>query len=168
MIVVIDADYDEQNHKGHVAGIICDYTTDDLAKSTVTAVVDNIAEYCPGEFYRRELQCVDAILKQLDLKNIELIIVDGYADFGTEHKSLGTYVFEKYHMAVIGIAKNHYDGCLLKNTEVTRGDSLKPLFVTAKGISAETAKEIVRNMVGEYRIPVLIKLADQAARDWSL
>ena len=95
-----------------------------------------------------------------------MILVDGYADFGTEQASLGTYVFEKYHIPVIGIAKNRFQSCLLQDTEVYRGSSQKPLFVTCKGMEPERAKEIVRNMAGAFRIPILVKKADQYARDW--
>ena len=96
-----------------------------------------------------------------------MILVDGYADFGTERESLGTHVFEKYHLPVIGIAKNRYNGCILEDTAVYRANSTKPLYVTSKGIDREKAREIVRNMAGEHRIPYLVKAADKYARDWN-
>ncbi|MBQ3291797.1 MAG: endonuclease V [Mogibacterium sp.] len=166
MIVVIDADYDESTHRGHVAGIICETPLDDEISGVVTAEVEDIQEYCPGQFYKRELQCVEAILSQLDPEKVDLIIVDGYADFGTEERSLGAHVFEEYHIPVIGIAKTHYALCFIDNTEVLRGTSLKPLFVTCKGIDHEQAKSIVAGMAGENRLPYLVKLADKYARDW--
>ena len=167
MIVIVDADYNEGTMKGHVAGIVCRTPYDSAPRAIVTATVDNIEEYCPGEFYKRELVCAEAVISQLELSELEMIIVDGFADFGTEKRSLGAYVYDRYQVPVIGIAKNPYKPCLVPDTEVLRGQSLKPLFVTCQGISHESAKEIVRNMAGEHRIPDMVKAADKAARDWT-
>ena len=168
MVVTIDADYREALDKGHVAGIVSETPFDPLPLRTVTDIIGHIEAYQPGQFYRRELQCVDAVMKQLDGGQIEMILVDGYADFGTERAALGSYVYDKYHLPVIGIAKNPFRGCVLKDTEVFRGDSRRPLFVTCRGIAPEDAKEIVRKMAGRYRIPDLVKLADKAARNGNL
>ena len=166
-VVIIDADYLEDQRKGHVAGVVCNSPLDDHAQKVVTAVVDGIGEYIPGQFYKRELKCAEAILRQLNLVRIDMIIVDGYADFGTEARSLGAHVYEEYKLPVVGIAKNRLKLCVLEGTEVYRGESLSPLYVTAKGIEQDVAKDMVRRMVGPYRIPDLVKLADKYARDWS-
>lgn len=41
-------------------------------------IIDNVSEYIPGEFYRRELPCIISLLNQIDLENIEAIVVDGF------------------------------------------------------------------------------------------
>ena len=56
MVVVIDADYNEEQRTGHVAGVVCNSPLDDHAQKVVTAVVDEIGEYIPGQFYKRELK----------------------------------------------------------------------------------------------------------------
>ena len=168
MIIVIDADYNETTKKGHVAGILAKTPLDAQESGFVTGIVDHVEEYEPGHFFKRELKCVDEVLRQVKIKQVEMILVDGYADFGTGQASLGTHVYEKYRIPVIGIAKNPFHGCQVSDTEVYRGDSQKPLYVTCKGIQHERAKQIVRKMAGEYRIPALVKLADKIARDWSL
>lgn len=167
MIIIIDVDYCERSGKGHAAGILCNTPLDDQPVKTITAIVYQIEDYLPGQFYRRELKCIDEVLKQTDISQLDMIIVDGYADFGTDKASLGTCVYEKYHVPVIGIAKNPFKGCVLDNIVVFRGNSRKPLFVTCKGMELENAKEIVRNMAGNHRIPLLIKEVDKSARDWS-
>jgi len=43
-----------------------------------TAVVPQAAPCRPGEFYRRELPPLHAVLK--DLSGLRLLVVDGYAD----------------------------------------------------------------------------------------
>lgn len=166
MVVIIDADYKEELKKGHVAGIVADSIFDEKEKVVITAIAEEIGEYVPGKFYLRELQSVELILSQLDLQELELIIVDGYADSGTEQNALGTYVYEKYHIPVIGIGKNKYEGCVIPDTEVYRGESKKPLYVTSKGIAHEVAKSYVERMAGKYRLPYLVKYADNRARDW--
>ena len=167
MVVIIDADYDEELKKGHAAGVVAEKITDEKATGIVTAIVDNIGEYIPGQFYKRELKIAEAVISQLRIQDIELIVVDGYADSGTEEHALGTFVYEKYNIPVIGIAKNKYPRCTIPDTEVYRGESKKPLYVTSKGISHEEAKKYVEEMAGEYRLPFLVKYADKAARDWS-
>ncbi len=168
MIILIDVDYREMIETGHAAGILCETPFDSQASKIITAVVENIDKYQPGQFYRRELRCIDEILRQTDISQLEMIIIDGYADFGTDELSLGAYVYRKYQLPVIGIAKNPFKKCLRNDTEVLRGDSRKPLFVTCQGMKNEKAKDIVRNMAGLYRLPELVRIADHSARDWSI
>lgn len=166
MVVIIDADYNEETRMGHVAGVVADNILAEKEECILTAIVHDIEDYIPGQFYRRELQSVEAIIKQMNLSEIDLIVVDGYADSGTEEHALGTFVFDKYHIPVIGIGKNKYERCILDNLEVYRGESQKPLFVTSKGMDNEKAKELVKNMSGKYRFPYFVKFADNRARDW--
>ena len=167
MIMVLDVDYREAESKGHAAGILCDTPYDSQALQVITAVVTPIEAYQPGRFYLRELRCLEAVLRQTDTSRLELVFVDGYADFGTAQASLGTHVHGEYGIPVIGIAKNPFKGCLCADTEVCRGNSRKPLYVTCRGLAQEQAREIVRHMAGSSRLPELVKLADRYARDWS-
>ena len=165
MVVIIDADYNVKN-QGHVVGILVENIYSKKEIGYVTAVVNNVGDYIAGKFYKRELGCIDAILKRLSLETIDTIIVDGYADFGTEECSLGNYVYNNYHIPVIGIAKKRYANCKIDNTEVYRGISKRPLYVTSKGLTLEKAKYYVKKMYGKYRLPYLTKLADSICRDW--
>lgn len=166
MVVVIDADYNEETREGHVAGIVAKDILAEQEEYVVTAIVTEVEDYIPGQFYRRELQSVEAIICQIKLEDIEMIVVDGYADSGTEEHALGTYVYEKYNIPVIGIGKNKYDRCVLENLEVYRGESRKALYVTSKGLDNEQAKTFVKKMAGQYRLPYLVKFADNCARNW--
>ena len=42
-----------------------------------TDIINDVADYKPGQFYKRELPCILQLLKQLDLNSIGVIIVDG-------------------------------------------------------------------------------------------
>jgi deoxyribonuclease V len=64
---------------------------------------------------------------------------------------------------VVGIAKNRFHG-LTDATEVFRGGSERPLFVTAEGVDREEVSGRIARMHGDHRIPTLIKRADQLCR----
>lgn len=168
MVVIIDADYNEETRTGHVAGIVARDILAEKEEYVLTAIVTEIADYISGQFYRRELKSVKSIIEQMKKEEIDLIVIDGYADSGTEEHALGTFVFEEYNIPVIGIGKNKYNRCVLENLEVYRGKkSQKPLYVTSKGMDNEKAKELVKQMAGENRLPYFVKLADNRARDWN-
>lgn len=167
MVVVIDADYNEETRQGHVAGIVAKDILAEKEEYIITSIVSNIGDYIPGQFYKRELQSVESIISKMDKKDIEMIVIDGYADSGTKEHALGTFVYEEYNIPVIGIGKNKYDRCILENLEVYRGESNKPLYVTSKGIDNEKAKELVKHMAGDFRLPYFVKYADNRARDWN-
>ena len=162
MIVVIDADYGEG--EATVAGVFAEKADSAESCGFLRLKTKIYGEYESGQFYKRELPCVQAILEKINLASVDLVIVDGYADFGTEKTPLGKFVYELNRLPIIGVAKKQCQYCALSNTEVFRGNSQSPLFVTSYGISHEEAKEIVRQMSGEHRLPHLIKLADACAR----
>lgn len=51
-----------------------------------TEIIENVEEYIPGEFYKRELPCILSLLDKIDLTNIEAIIVDGFVYLDDEKK----------------------------------------------------------------------------------
>ncbi len=59
MIILLDVDYREETAKGHAAGILCETPFDSRADRGITAVVEDGGAYQPGQFYRRELKCID-------------------------------------------------------------------------------------------------------------
>jgi deoxyribonuclease V len=64
---------------------------------------------------------------------------------------------------VIGVAKTAFKASK-SESEVFRGESEKPLYVTAIGIKDQVAKSHISSMHGKYRIPTLLKLADSECR----
>ncbi|CAD7815542.1 hypothetical protein CHRY9390_02990 [Chryseobacterium aquaeductus] len=69
------------------------------------------ADYESGAFYKRELPCILSLLKEIELKSEDIIIVDGYVTLNNDGKiGLGGYLYEalykKYPIA--GIAKNEF------------------------------------------------------------
>ncbi|MET1256382.1 endonuclease V [Aliikangiella maris] len=158
--LAIDVDYRGSN--AHVAGVsFSDWN--DKAK-TYESTVSGIEDYVSGEFYKRELPCILSLLKEHELSP-DCIFVDGYVHLDEGKPGLGKYLYEALNkeVVVIGVAKNPR-GNTMKENEVFRGDSKKPLYVTSEGIDLHRAKKIVEDMDGPFRIPKLIKLADSLCR----
>lgn len=126
------------------------------------------ADYESGAFYKRELPCILSLLKKIDLKEGDLIIVDGYVTLDNSGKiGLGGYLYESLNKKypVIGIAKNGFASEDDLRKAVFRGESKTPLFLTAVGIDTDDIKIKVENMYGAYRIPTLLKKLDQLTRE---
>lgn len=126
------------------------------------------ADYESGTFYKRELPCILSLLKKIDLKEGDLIIVDGYVTLDNSGKiGLGGYLYESLNQKypVIGIAKNGFASEDNLRKTIFRGESKTPLFLTAVGIDTDDTKIKVENMYGAYRIPTLLKKLDQITRE---
>lgn len=133
-----------------------------------TEIIDNVEEYIPGEFYRRELPCIMSLLNQFDLKNIKYIVVDGFVYLDDEKKyGLGGYLYEKLNkeIPIIGVAKTNFASIEKEKRTLLRGDSKKPLFVTAIGIELDDAFRKVESMAGEFRMPTLLKEMDRLTKE---
>lgn len=127
--------------------------------------LSSVANYEPGQFYKRELPCILELLKQVNpLPNS--IVIDGYVYLGDDDKpGLGKHLYDALQgqCAVIGVAKNRFEGTPVW-AELFRGNSRRPLYVTAAGIDQAEARQCVKEMCGEFRIPALLKKVDQLCR----
>ncbi|RAW01833.1 endonuclease V [Pseudochryseolinea flava] len=130
-------------------------------------VLEGIAEYTPGEFYKRELPCILSLLKQIDCRNVQAILVDGYVFLDDEGKlGLGGHLYQALtvKVPVIGVAKTNFATIVDNKTFVFRGESKNPLYITSIGIDKEKAADLVKSMGGEYRIPTLLKHLDMLTK----
>jgi deoxyribonuclease V len=124
--------------------------------------VPTVAPYQPGEFYRRELPPILAVLA--DLPDLALLIVDGYVDLDPHGRmGLGAHAHAELGIPVIGVAKTPF-ATATQAVPVLRGRSHRPLLVTAAGWPADQAAELVRRMPGRYRLPDALRRADALAR----
>lgn len=133
-----------------------------------TEIIENVEEYIPGEFYRRELPCILSLLNQIDLAKVDVIIVDSFVYLDDDKKyGLGGYLYEKLNreIPIIGVAKTNFASIEKDKVGIIRGDSQKPLFVTAIGIELDDAVEKVKSMAGEFRIPTLLKELDRLTKE---
>jgi deoxyribonuclease V len=122
------------------------------------------AEYVPGEFYKRELPLLLAVINDLSLRP-SMLVIDGYVWLGpTSEPGLGAHLFAALHSAtpIVGIAKSRYRDDTWSE-RVYRGESRRPLYVTAAGCETAKAAALVSGMHGEHRIPTLLQKADRLA-----
>lgn len=157
-------------YNGNIAQSVCigfEQWRDSVPKVIYKEFVMGIEKYAPGEFFKRELPCIEKILDKLKLKEIELIIVDGYVFLDDSGKpGLGAHLHDrlKKQIPVIGVAKTSFGEDMKNIREVCRGESTKPLFISSIGIGVDEAAEHVKNMFGSYRIPALLKRLDQLTK----
>lgn len=159
MLLVVDAHY--RYPGASVAGVGALSWTADVPAFTRAVWVPEVEAYEPGQFYRRELPCLLALLAGVE-EHIETVIVDGYTDLGTG-PGLGRRLHDATGIPVVGVAKSRFRSA--PAVEVLRGGSTAPLFVTVAGCGAEDAAKNVRAMAGAHRIPTLLAMADRASRD---
>lgn len=166
MILAFDVYY-----TGDQARAVCIAFTawpDTAVANTWIEYIPGVPDYEPGAFYKRELPCILAILNKLDLSAVKAVVIDGYVILDDAGKpGLGTYLYNALggQIPVIGVAKTTYANNDVNVTEVRRGQSERPLYVTAIGTPREEAAEGVRTMAGEYRIPTLLKHLDSLTRN---
>lgn len=131
-------------------------------------IISNVSEYIPGEFYKRELPCIVSLLDKIGLENVEAIVVDSFVYLDDDKKlGLGSYLYEKLNkeIPIIGVAKTNFTSLEKYKTPIFRGESQKPLYVTAIGIELDDAVKKIQEMHGEYRIPTLLKELDRLTKE---
>jgi deoxyribonuclease V len=163
MLIAIDVYY--RQHEARVAGVLFDDWMDAQPLEVISCAVNAPPEYQPGEFFRRELPCILSLLEIIDFK-LETIIIDGFVFLdGTDNPGLGKHLYDALNakVPIIGVAKSPFKG-ITDHFALTRGQSLRPLYVTCEGLALDQAKTKILSMHGNYRIPTLLKLADTASR----
>jgi deoxyribonuclease V len=129
-------------------------------------VIAHVQAYEPGQFYRRELPCLQTVLATVS-EPLETIVIDGYVWLGKDRPGLGAYLYEakERRIPIIGVAKTHFLGAEVEI--VRRCGSRRPLFVSAAGMDARLAAQHIQSMHGPYRIPTLLRKVDQLCRQSS-
>jgi deoxyribonuclease V len=169
MILAFDTYYDTTG-KAKTVCLAFERWNDEQALAIHTAFMENVADYTPGEFYKRELPCILDLFATLPYEDMEAIIVDGFVFLDDDGKlGLGGYLYQALHekIPVIGVAKTNFASIDQLKKPVLRGESQKPLYITAIGIDIETAAQHVQHMAGEYRFPTLLKELDQLTKQWN-
>lgn len=129
--------------------------------------LSEVYPYVPGQFYKRELPCILALLEELEVDNIEAIVIDGYVFLDAAGSyGLGAYLYEALGQGipVIGVAKNPYKGSLTHVAKLYRGKSQNPLYLTSIGIPLPEAQVAIASMKGAYRMPDLLRQVDQLTK----
>lgn len=145
-----------------------DWRSDVIARTEVVCL-GTVQPYEPGEFFKRELPCLLALIDRF-AEVPAMIVVDGYVTLGMDQRDgLGARLFSALHehVPVIGVAKSRFAGTPAE-AEVFRGGSKRPLYVTSRGIALEDARRLIRDMHGPHRLPTLLIAVDRACREVGL
>ncbi|MDQ7785335.1 MAG: endonuclease V [Desulfomonilaceae bacterium] len=149
-----------------MAGIVLfeDWISDRATRELVESCAE-FEEYQPGSFYKREAPCLLQLLGRVR-GCFDVLIIDGYVWLGPDNKpGLGAHLYNALDesVPVIGVAKRAFRGA--SNAErVFRGNSRRPLYVTAAGMSSEHAAANVSRMHGPFRIPTILRRVDRLCR----
>jgi deoxyribonuclease V len=163
MIACVDVHYRE--HEAVGACLLFRSWSDAIASSQHVVKTPIAGEYRPGHFFERELPSLMALLRACPSLP-DTVIVDGYVWLGgTDAPGLGAHLYDalEKRIPIVGVAKNAFKGSSFAES-VVRGDSHKPLYVTAVGMPANEAADRVRSMHGEFRVPTLLKAVDSLSR----
>ena len=153
----------------HGRAIALAFATWDAAAplATYSATTSPIAAYEPGDFYRRELPCLLAVLEEVDLTAVRCLLVDGYVTLGPEQRpGLGQHLYKAFgcQVPVVGVAKTRFAGVAPQVAPVLRGHSRNPLYVTSAGLPLAEAAAGVAAMHGQHRLPTLLKRLDDLTK----
>jgi deoxyribonuclease V len=163
MFACVDVDY--RDAEAVAACVVFRDWADALGTREEVERVAPVEPYQPGQFYRRELPCLLAVLGKVR-DPLEAVLVDGYVWLGDEGRpGLGAHLYAALAQAVpvVGVAKSHFAGVRVARP-VVRGTSRRPLWVTAAGIDPDLAADRVKGMHGSFRVPTLLKRVDQLCR----
>ncbi len=165
MKLAVDAYY--AGSKAKVVGVLFENFSDEKPLKIISKVVDGVAPYESGSFYKRELPCIVSLLQDLDVRDISLIVIDGFVYLdGDGRYGLGGHLYERLErrVQIVGVAKSPFKGSCKLVREICRGGSKRPLFVSAIGIGVDEAAWLVKWMSGEFRMPSLLKILDDETK----
>jgi deoxyribonuclease V len=162
MHACLDASYREG--KAAAACVLFRDWRDERSAEDVSAFIGNASPYIPGRFFLRELPALLAVLEKVTVL-LDILVIDGYVWLDACHSpGLGAHLYESRGRGkpVIGVAKSRYRGA--PALEIVRGKGRRPLYISAAGMEVEEAAKRIRIMHGPYRMPTLLRRADELSR----
>ena len=129
MELAVDAYYAVS--KAKVVGVLFENFSDEKPLKIISKVVGNVAPYESGSFYKRELPCIVSLLQNLDVRDISLIVIDGFVYLDDEGGyGLGGHLYERLErrVQIVGVAKSPFKGSCKFVREICRGRSKRPFY----------------------------------------
>ncbi len=162
MILAADVFYDDKTSSGRVAGILFENWLSQAPREERVFIQQKVQGYESGAFYKRELPCIQALLRTFPIPP-DLIVIDGYVDLSKFKPGLGRHLFNYLdgQVPVVGVAKTAFLGS--DAIPVSRFGT-KPLYVSSAGIESSETARLVSSMYGRFRIPDLLKRVDHLSR----
>jgi deoxyribonuclease V len=130
-------------------------------------VSENVEEYVPGAFYRRELPCILGLWQRVEENDVEAVVIDGFVyldDEGTP--GLGGHLYAQLggKVPVMGVAKSDFSTVQKNKRALLRGGSKRPLYITAIGMDLDRAADNIARMAGAFRMPTLLQQLDRLTK----
>ena len=166
MILAFDTYYFD--NKAKTVCVTFNNWTDSEPRESFEEIIYGVKDYEPGAFYKRELPCILSLLNNIPKKEIKAIIVDGYVILNDQNKlGLGGYLFKSLEaqIPIVGVAKSSFRANRKNVKELYRGQSKKPLYITALGMDLGVAYEYIKSMHGSYRMPTLLQVLDTKTKE---
>ena len=163
-MICIDVDYRDDH--AIAAGVLFRDWAEETPAREIVERIDGVEPYIPGQFFRRELPCLLALLARVG-EPIDLVVIDGYVWLADEaHPGLGGHLYEALGRTtpVVGVAKTCFRSATLAVAVKRGAEATRALFVTAAGVGVEEAARHVGAMHGSHRVPTLLKRVDSACR----
>jgi deoxyribonuclease V len=163
--VIVCTDVHYRDPGAIAAGLWFQLWQDSTSSAQVVLEIERVEPYRSGQFYRRELPCLLAVLEKGP--PAEIVVIDGYVWLEDEQRpGLGAHLYRALgeKTVVIGVAKTRYPGARLAR-ELRRGTSRSALYITAAGMDAVEATRHIAEMHGPHRIPTLLRRVDHLCRE---
>jgi deoxyribonuclease V len=108
VIAALDAHYDEDASTGTRGAVVFEHWDDGEPIAEYTAECSGVEPYVPGQFFKRELPCLLAVLEILR-EPLNAIVIDGYVNMG-EKPRLGMNLWEALDkkIPIIRVAKTRF------------------------------------------------------------
>ena len=164
MILAIDVYYKQECAKA--VGVLFNWD-DEQPREIIIRDSCDVVDYVPGEFYKRELPSLLKIIENIDLNKLEAILIDGYVYIDNNRTfGLGGILWEKIDKSVpiIGVAKTSFFKNKETVAEIFRGESKKPLYISALDYPLDIAVKNIENMKGNFRMPTILKELDKITK----
>ncbi len=161
MLLAIDVHYKATYAK--TVGVLFHWENENPLR-IITDIINDFADYEPGQFYKRELPCILQLLQQVNLNSVEAIIVDGHVYIDNNKTfGLGGHLWHALDqkIPVIGIAKKPFHNTKQVCIPIYRGQSQNPLYMSCIGMDEQEALTKVQLLHGDYRIPTILKVLDR-------
>jgi deoxyribonuclease V len=160
-IGVTDVHYDDRGGAKAALVVYRDRACAQVENEYVADIARTV-RYEPGELFRRELPCIQAVIALGP--PLDLLAVDGYATLDPHGRpGLGAHASAAIGVPVIGIAKTPFRTAT-HAIAVLRGSATRPLYVTTAGFDIAEAARLTADMAGPHRIPSALARADALAR----
>ncbi len=181
IIAGVDVCYNEEDNIACASIVIFDKSVNEIIESEI--LLDKIEfPYTPGIFSFREIPPLEKLLKKIKNKP-DVIICDGQGLAHPRRFGMACHLGVVTGYPTIGCAKKRltgtydepgdkrgdysflYDGTEVIGSALRTQNGVKPVFVSiGHKLSLETCCKIVLEQANKYRIPEVIRLADQMGR----